>query len=674
MASSNFVVKRFLKRDPLLEPHPVNRWDGPHLRTSYRPRGQSHKFGQNGLPMPVDRLHYPLRLPAENPVPAPVFPCRSRGLSFQALRLGMEQPSFNSHMEVPPMEPSETSFEPDVAMLTGITQPAPPSRSMLASNAAQLRDLHFKWLTLVSNAGSFSSLFLGTQGTGNSEDHRVRAISKFSPATLQGYFAVWERWSSFAQFHNVSEFCPPSVLIADFLLSTAHHSVSGNALQSVKALNFMARRLELPAFLQSLHQSWIKAYQNPTHPTVRREAGPLTLSLVVWLELVILEGRFTVALRIIIGAMLLAIWGSLRWADLQWLAVDSLDFGHGILRCLAHRTKTTRRGMPIGIDALGFLGTGPNHCWVQNWLQLVQQAVVDTKAANPTFVVDFIIPTLTGSADRPVFHSPLSRSQGIKVLRTLWGTQLAEHGITLSSSQLTLLGVHSLKVTFLSWSRQLDAPEDLRRNQGHHRLDGARGSVALYARDDVWPCIKLQRLVQSHIRAGFRPLQPVCRGACQPVGDIPVELPPLPEVDCTMADVPMVASPDKVISEPISSASESSSDMEPVALGSSDDELIPTQSKPHARPRQLSPGHVNDLGPPDECLWLVNSQSMVAHLAFPCDDTFKHRVASTDTGQWFRFACGARLSLTDDAVELTDSVPQNVRICSRFGCRKVASF
>lgn len=138
-------------------------------------------------------------------------------------------------------------------------------------------------------------------------------------------------------------------------------------------------------------------------------------------------------------------------------------------------------------------------------------------------------------------------------------------GCTLAPTQVIHLGVHSLKVTFLSWSRQLNIDQDLRRAQGHHRQDGARGSVALYARDDIHPCLVLQRSVQEKIRANFRPLQPVARGAGVPIADFAVSLFPLDEA-LELVDEPFVAEPDSVVQEQISSGSSSSSEPEPAEL------------------------------------------------------------------------------------------------------------
>ena len=58
--------------------------------------------------------------------------------------------------------------------------------------------------------------------------------------------------------------------------------------------------------------------------------------------------------------------------------------------------------------------------------------------------------------------------------------------------------------------------------------------MELYGRDDIRPMLDLQAQVINHVRAGFRPLQPIARGSATPLPDFPVQLPasPLP----TLAD------------------------------------------------------------------------------------------------------------------------------------------
>ena len=46
---------------------------------------------------------------------------------------------------------------------------------------------------------------------------------------------------------------------------------------------------------------------------------------------------------------------------------------------------------------------------------------------------------------------------------------------------------------------------------------GTHMSVELYGRDDIAPMLEFQRLVLQQVRSGFRPLQPIARGASAPL-------------------------------------------------------------------------------------------------------------------------------------------------------------
>ena len=82
----------------------------------------------------------------------------------------------------------------------------------------------------------------------------------------------------------------------------------------------------------------------------------------------------------------------------------------------------------------------------------------------------------------------------------------------------------------------------LRRIQGHHRLSGSDQSVELYGRDDIGPMLTFQRHVINHVRAGFRPLQPLARGTSVPLPDFQVQLPaPLPSAAAGAPSVPRAA-------------------------------------------------------------------------------------------------------------------------------------
>jgi hypothetical protein len=100
----------------------------------------------------------------------------------------------------------------------------------------------------------------------------------------------------------------------------------------------------------------IKSYSIAATPAVRREAAPLPLSFIIWQESCILSESMSEADRLVIGGILLLIWGSLRWSDGQWISPASLIENSPCLRGLARRTKSTNRGMPFGILRQDFLG------------------------------------------------------------------------------------------------------------------------------------------------------------------------------------------------------------------------------------------------------------------------------------------------------------------------------
>ncbi|CAE7771711.1 unnamed protein product [Symbiodinium sp. CCMP2592] len=68
----------------------------------------------------------------------------------------------------------------------------------------------------------------------------------------------------------------------------------------------------------------------------------------------------------------------------------------------------------------------------------------------------------------PVFLAPLSRAAGVVLIRRLLAICYESYPAD-QRPDLSLIGVHSAKVTFLSLAKQLLLDEALRREQGHHR-------------------------------------------------------------------------------------------------------------------------------------------------------------------------------------------------------------
>ena len=181
--------------------------------------------------------------------------------------------------------------------------------------------------------------------------------------------------------------------------------------------------------------------------------------------------------------------------------------------------------MPFGFLIFGLSGT-PSANWGIKFHNLLRQ--------EPGRVIDFLPARLGGSDLRPLLLDPCQRRLAVPRLLALLSRHWAANSPSPRSAQFTLYGAHSCKATVLSWSRQMSLDRTLRRIQGHHRLSGADRSVELYGRDDIRPMRDLQAQVINHVRAGFRPLQPLARGSSTPLPDFPVQLPasPLP----TLAD------------------------------------------------------------------------------------------------------------------------------------------
>ena len=143
------------------------------------------------------------------------------------------------------------------------------------------------------------------------------------------------------------------------------------------------------------------------------------------------------------------------------------------------------------------------------WLNLVRQALQRTSEVFPDFTPDFLLPMCGPNVDHPMFTAPMPRATRGPVAEDDFFFRPTKMHLSLS------IGVHSPKVTLLSWARQIGASEEARMAQGHHRQSGARSNVALYGRDDVHPAIQLQNQIIQRIASGFRPVIPLLRGGAK---------------------------------------------------------------------------------------------------------------------------------------------------------------
>lgn len=345
------------------------------------------------------------------------------------------------------------------------------------------------------------------------------------------------------------------------------------------------------------------------------------------------------------GCLLTLVWASLRWSDALWIAPSALHEDGDTIRGVASKTKTTTRGMPFAFIMAGFM-SGPSSCnWATKWLNLVRAALQRTAEMYPHFDPDFLIPQCGPNLDHPMFVAPMPRAQGILLLRCFM-LMSSKDAPTLS------IGVHSAKVTFLSWARQLGISEEARMSQGHHRLAGAHQNVALYGRDDVHAALDLQRQVRLRIAAGFRPVIPMLRGGTKPVHDVPV-------------DIPAVSAPD----EPAAVLNLCLPDLDDLVdtdSGASEPE-VPDAPQGGLEPAIIASSHT-------DFLFLLNEASGVAHVAAVCPDDDPCCVVTVrnpDVARSFKFACNVRRSANDKVIRPVETFPSQYRLCMRPACAHV---
>ena len=238
-----------------------------------------------------------------------------------------------------------------------------------------------------------------------------------------------------------------------------HRARSMNNILS--AISFVAYKLRLPMLIHCLESPLVGAFRQgqkwqPTRS--QREAIPLPVAVVLRLE----QAWPAIAAeeRLVLAAVLLMIWSSLRWSDVQRMDLGALTASGGIIKGRCWRSKTSAKGFLFACYACGALAT--------HWGLGLLQDVQELRRQNP--VRDFLLSH---------HGKPLSYTVMLSLLRRCL---MVHAGLTASdASKFTL---HSLKCTVLSWAEQFGVAAPDRAAQGHHRLVGAE-SVQKYGRDDV---------------------------------------------------------------------------------------------------------------------------------------------------------------------------------------------
>ena len=180
---------------------------------------------------------------------------------------------------------------------------------------------------------------------------------------------------------------------------------------------------------------------------------------------------------ILLGAILLTVWASLRFSDSQRVEWSSFAFDVVSLRGVAYQTKVSHQGQPFGLITAGFLHHG-GHSWVAKWLRVLD-SVASSEIRDFGVAPSFLFPALDESAElvRPL--SPMSYASCLKWLRYYLQFPWLDCPPDVPVSNYT---VHSMKCSLLSYMLEVPSiPGPDRDSQGHHR----GSSRELYSRDDV---------------------------------------------------------------------------------------------------------------------------------------------------------------------------------------------
>ncbi|CAE7349755.1 unnamed protein product [Symbiodinium natans] len=244
---------------------------------------------------------------------------------------------------------------------------------------------------------------------------------------------------------------------------------------TLKALRWLIRTVQL--HFPDTYSGLFRTLSQPAQ-CERKESVPLPLDFVAYLEFLVLSMDTLPLDRLLAGSLLVCIWASLRFGDASHVLWSSLIYDNGVLRGVAHRTKTSSRGMPFALHGIGLYGD-----WASGYLVALHElwnSLALRSPAVPDYLF-FVSALLDGNQDIEDFDTlfaPATYAFCLKKLRLLlssWGR--------LSPQQISNYTLHSCKSTLLSWAAQQTLPVSFRKQQGHHR---SSDSATLYGRDDVY--------------------------------------------------------------------------------------------------------------------------------------------------------------------------------------------
>ena len=616
-----------------------------------RPKAKFPTLQIGGLPPPVfgSRLSCPLAIPTGTPCKPPIP--RPPPLSLRPREPVELQTSVKPVLQN--KDPSQrclvlpTSLPPDICRESRGAFTTSLQHWHLAKQAYE------KWLSdLICAIGPTSWICKEFSHKSTFPTVVKQLLCHIGPSTLDLYSrSIATTWNWMQHLGITWE-----QLDLQFLVEILHHAkdaarndVQANRLQPqyiLRGLRWLAKTALVEHLDSILNNALINSFlKGSGAPKDRREAVPIPLLILVHWGQALQQRATPNWLKLLLGGLLLATWGSLRFADLQRIDIDSLNLAENCLRGTCRMTKTTRSGQPFAILLAGFTGDAPHNSWVFFWLQAVQQAV----AKHPSFRPDFMIPTMD-SLYQPSFTAPLSYAAALRAIR--WACQTPWDHPRMSAQAANNVTLHSLKVTLLSAAAQLRLPPRDRQIQGHH----TGGSVQLYSRDDTIDALWVQSKISTSVRQGWRPMRALHRGGQTPMQEMPVDMtfPELPsslhlprQPELEMFHAPEVANTADTVLIDMASSDESSSE--------ESDTSVSSQAHPEVDLPRL------------DFLFVQNGPAGCCHALIPAPvETPQNRLFAIEEASWTT-RCGATLRKSAKQIQAAEITWP----CKRQACRMI---
>ena len=448
--------------------------------------GTSHAINDIAKQAPMRNLKYP-PLPQRGGKPwTPPTPIRAAALQVsprhksrpvpqpKAPPRSLQQRRDKEQIEAPPTKAIKRTLHTSARHTKMLRAPKPARPSGAIHTAAEIQDKLRQqcvqdWIAILNHLGTESQLAIAMHNSSHGDTLARIAIQCYSPNTLSQYIRAIRIFLRGAVHHET----PPSHFTLALMVDLLHECKEGSQQDRgvhkctpalmIRAIGWLARHAQIQNLPALMSNPLIQAFGKPEGPRDRREALPLPLSTIAAWEAKIREPSTPHALKILLGAMLVAAHASVRFADMQRIRHSSLGLAGSGLRGNCWATKTSSTGQPWAVAPFGLTARETPDSWIVHWLRALKQAHLATEEELGTEVdPDFLLPCLPPlhSAEPAIFAEPMSYQQALHAMRWAMTLPWEANQIPALPEEAAAFTLHSLKTSLLSAANQLRLPEE----------------------------------------------------------------------------------------------------------------------------------------------------------------------------------------------------------------------